>query len=83
MNKIDFVTANDGKIQFHLNDGEIVASSNAVTLAKYINNYGFDDNCYCGSSMDFSNCYGFKNRDAHEILQKAKDISNIIWVLRK
>jgi hypothetical protein len=83
MNKIDFVTANDGKIQFHLSDGEVVASSNAVTLAKFINNYGFDDDCYCGSSMDFSDCYGFKNCNAHEILQKAKDISNIIWVLRK
>jgi len=83
MNNISFVTAKDEKIQFHLIDGKIVSSSNAVTLAKWIQDYGFSDNYYIGASVDSSDCYGFKNCNAREILQKAKDISNIIWVLRR
>ena len=70
--KINFVSANDGKLVLHMNDKDRTqkSSANPIILAAIMDDYGFDDVVMASSSMDFANEYGFKTHDGAKKLYK-------------
>ena len=60
---IDFISANNGKIEMY-NDGNFVATAEtAKTIAYVLEMYGFDGSVATSSSIDFADEYGFENYD--------------------
>jgi hypothetical protein len=67
---IDFVNADNGKVELKAGDRVIIRSNNAQELAWAISKYGMD--AWYSSSMQFAAEYGFEtNEAAIELLNKA------------
>ena len=70
--KINFVSANNGKLVLHMIDKDRTqkSSANPIILAAIMDDYGFDDVVMASSSMDFAKEYGFKTHDGAKKLYK-------------
>ena len=77
--KINFVSADNGKLVLHMNDTNRTkkSSANPIILAAIMDDYGFDDVVMASSSMDFANEYGFKTHDgAKKLYQNALNLTS-------
>ena len=75
--KINFVSADNGKLVLHMNDTNRTqkSSANPIILAAIMDDYGFDDVVMASYSMDFANEYGFKTHDgAKKFYQNALNL---------
>mgnify|MGYP001172175763 CR=1 FL=1 len=71
LEKIDFVSADNGKLALHVGD-KVKSSANPIILADIMSKYGFADVVMASSSMDFAKEYGFKkDGDAKKLYQNA------------
>ena len=71
--KINFVSANDGKLQlsyYEMGVRKTKASENPIILAAVMKKHGFEDTVMASSSMDFAKEYGFKSHDGAKNLYK-------------
>jgi len=74
-NEIEFVSANNGKIEFTLHNGEEFLSNNPEKLARYMQTHNWDGSYLTSSSFHFSSEYGFENNEgAEDLLKKATKI---------
>jgi len=65
---IDFISANNGKIEM-FNNGDFVATAEtAKTIAYVLEMYGYDGSVATSSSIDFASEYGFENDEDAEVL---------------
>ena len=69
LKKIDFISADNGKLELHMGD-KIKSSADPIILADIMSKHGFDDTVMASSSMDFASEYGFKTDDGAKILYK-------------
>ena len=67
---IDYVSANDGKLELHNNfrgrsidQTEVFTAGTVQEVANILNTYGFGDSFQSSSSMDFADEYGFETAD--------------------
>lgn len=68
---INYVSANDGMLEFFADNTLVVKSNDANVLADaIIKNGGFAPACYGSSSMDFAEEYGFESQFACDKLFK-------------
>ena len=77
--KINFVSADNGKLVLHMNDKDRTqkSSANPIILAAIMDDYGFDDVVMASSSMDFAKEYGFKTHDgAKKLYQNALNLTS-------
>ena len=77
--KINFVSADNGKLVLHMNDTNRTqkSSANPIILAAIMDDYGFDDIVMGSSSMDFAKEYGFKTHDgAKKLYQNALNLTS-------
>jgi hypothetical protein len=62
--QINFLSADNGEIQIHTEQGHIYNTAKVETIAKIITNHTVDvDGTASSSSMDFAEEYGFENND--------------------
>ena len=64
--KIDFVSAQDGKVFLTYTENGIrkeKGSENPIILADIMKKHGFEDTVMASSSMDFAKEYGFRSHD--------------------
>ena len=75
--KINFVSADNGKLVLHMNDKDRTqkSSANPIILAAIMKKHGFEDTVMASSSMDFANEYGFKShKDARRLFNNALNL---------
>ena len=76
--KIDFVSAEDGKVFLSYTENGIrkeKGSENPIILADIMKKHGFEDTVMASSSMDFANEYGFKShKDAKRLYENALNL---------
>ena len=76
LEKINFISARDGKLELHMNDMNssmectVKSSANPIILADIMSKHGFADTVMASSSMDWAKEYGFKDHDGAKRLYK-------------
>jgi hypothetical protein len=82
MSKISYISAHEGGIQLHDDNGIVGYSTKADTLAYIMGTHGMADTVMGSSSMDFADEYGFKTADgAMKLYEEAVSLYN--WQFNK
>lgn len=77
LDKIHYLSANDGKLELHNTTGIVCASNDPKELADAFNIFGYFDSFRTSSSFDFGIESGFKTNDAvHKLFEEAFEIVN-------
>ena len=77
MSKINYISAHEGGIQLHDDNGIVGYSTKAETLAYIMDTHGLANTVMGSSSMDFADEYGFETADgAMSLYEEAIDIYN-------
>jgi hypothetical protein len=73
---IDFIGANNGKIEMTLLVEKVVTAESSEEVADAISTYGMAEDCWMSSSMDFASEHGFaSDSEAKEIFNLGVKIS--------
>lgn len=60
---IDYIAANNGKIEMYNDGGFVAQAETAKTICYVLQMYGFDGSVATSSSIDFADEYGFDHYD--------------------
>ena len=72
---IDFIAANNGKIELYSRNRLIGLADTAITISSFLKEFGFDGYVGTSSSIDFADEYGFKNYDsAYNLFHEAVEL---------
>ena len=77
LDKIRYLSANNGKLELHNTTGIVCASNDPKELADAFNIFGYFDSFQTSSSFDFGIESGFKTDDAvYKLFEAAFEIVN-------
>lgn len=73
---IKFLSADEGKLIFHLSNNKKVTSNDPKVIAEVLSKYSVHD-YYCSSSMEFASEHGFANNNsAIKLFDKAERLQS-------